>query len=665
MKTTIAYRRLRSALAGVCLGLSAPALAQDSTPDMMFVLDLSNSMWGQIDGTSKVEIAKEAFSDFLEELPDGVNAGVMAYGHRRKADCQDVETLVPVSPLDRSRLAASVQALKPRGKTPITDALRLAAEELGSRDRAGRLVLISDGIETCNGDPCALAEQLAKSGVDFKAHVIGFDIASKADQAKIACIAHLTGGNYWNVKDAGGLAEALRETAQSGPDPVTEFAVKLTAADKESGSAIDGPVSWVISRADDETVVSSGLSGGSVSLDLEPGDYVVSAELEEKSGGIGLTVTDQGAQETVLLAGDLPEASVTPAQTEAGATSSLEVSFSGPLAEGDFLRVITPDGNRLERDLWTYVKDGNPARVSLPSEPGAYEIAYVWTDHGERILARAPVVVTEAAVSLKYPESVGAGGAVEIAWTGPGGSEDWIGIIPADGTVDDYDGRWKGAGDGSPLTLHAPGEPGAYEVIYVAGVDRSIMLRKDLTVTEAVASLGAPSSVEASGRISVSWTGPKAADDWIGISVPGSEAGAYLTYERPDGDSTTLIAPVTPGSYELRYVLSASDGQKVLASRPLEITAPDLIVEGPSDVAAGAPFEVRVKGPANGSNWVGLARAGDGASGYVSGAWETIDNISGETVTLTAPEEPGAYELRFVLSGDETIVGASQLVQVK
>ncbi len=73
---------------------------------------------------------------------------------------------------------------------------------------------------------------------------------------------------------------------------------------------------------------------------------------------------------------------------------------------------------------------------------------------------------------------------MEIAFEGPNGPEDWIGIVPKDGTVDDYQGRWKGTADGSPVTLQAPSEAGTYDVIYVTGIDQTILTRQPLTVGE-------------------------------------------------------------------------------------------------------------------------------------------------------------------------------------
>ncbi|NUH63706.1 VWA domain-containing protein, partial [Sulfitobacter sp. S0837] len=96
---------------------------------------------------------------------------------------------------------AQVNAIKPVGKTPISAAIEHAADLLAYRDNPATLVLISDGVETCNADPCALSAQLAKQGVKFTAHVVGFDLQDEA-HAGLACIAENTGGVFLPASNA-------------------------------------------------------------------------------------------------------------------------------------------------------------------------------------------------------------------------------------------------------------------------------------------------------------------------------------------------------------------------------------------------------------------------------------------------------------------------------
>ena len=162
----------KSTLFTAALALSTPAMLLAQTapgPDTIVVLDVSNSMWGQIDGVSKIEIAREVIADLLGDIDPSARFGLVAYGHREKASCQDIELVLPVGPLEAASFSAAVYNLTPRGRTPLTEAVRQAAEVLNYRDHPSRIILVSDGLESCNADPCALAAELARGGVDLTA----------------------------------------------------------------------------------------------------------------------------------------------------------------------------------------------------------------------------------------------------------------------------------------------------------------------------------------------------------------------------------------------------------------------------------------------------------------------------------------------------------------
>lgn len=659
-----ALPRLALAAFFAALAPLSGASAQDSPPDTLVVIDMSNSMWGQIEGRAKVEIAREALGTLAESLPDGVPTGLMAYGHRRTGDCGDVELVQPVTPLDRGALSRAVAAMKPRGKTPITEALRQGAAMLNANDRPARLVLVSDGIETCGGDPCALARELAAGGIDFTAHVIGFDIASRADQAKIACIASATGGRYYNAGNAGELAEALKASTGETTEVPPGFPVTFSAVEAETGNPVTGSVDWNIVDAADERLVAT-LGGNGAKMDLEPGDYVVTATSGERAGGVEVSIGGEGASVVVKLASDVPEASVTPAATGGSASSVLSVAFTGPMEESDFLRIVTPDGERLETDLWDYTRKGSPLAMRLPSEPGRYAVAYVWSKGGDRIIARADIEVSPADLAIEMAGEVPAGTMTDVGWRGPDGEGDYLAFVVPGGTADDHDSRYAYTRDGATLSMQAPAEPGAYEAVYIAGNDNTVMIRKPFQVLEAPATLAMTGEPVAGGHVDVAWTGPGGSSDWIGFAPVGAPPSEYLGWATPDAPSVRLAVPASAGAYELRYVLSASEGTKVLASMPVTVTEPVVKLEAPSEVAAGAELSVVAEGPASTSNWVGFARPGEGDAAYVGGAWNTTDNIVNGRITVMAPSEPGAYELRFVIAAGEARVIARVPVTVK
>ena len=156
--------RMTSALAAALLTCAIGAYAQPAAPQgpgqSMLVLDASGSMWGQIGGKPKIEIAREAVASMLQSWPASQQLGLMAYGHRSKGNCADIEMLKAPGTLDKASFQQSVNALQPKGMTPISASVRMAAEQLKFSERKATVILVSDGEETCHADPCALGKQL-------------------------------------------------------------------------------------------------------------------------------------------------------------------------------------------------------------------------------------------------------------------------------------------------------------------------------------------------------------------------------------------------------------------------------------------------------------------------------------------------------------------------
>ena len=208
---------------------AAPADSADAQSVIM-VLDGSGSMWGQIDGVAKIDVARGVIGDLLGDWDQNVHMGLIAYGHREKGACGDIETLVDVGPVDAAGVMAKINAINPVGKTPISASVMKAAEALKFTEEKATVILVSDGIETCNADPCALAKELESKGVDFTAHVIGFDVA-ESDQASLSCLAETTGGKFISAQNADELTDALTQTVaavkEPEPAPVVEPVVEL------------------------------------------------------------------------------------------------------------------------------------------------------------------------------------------------------------------------------------------------------------------------------------------------------------------------------------------------------------------------------------------------------------------------------------------------------
>ncbi len=192
------------------LGLTAVATAAtDTPPRIVLILDASGSMWGQVEGRAKIDVARDVIRDLAHEWDPRIEVGLTVYGHRDRRDCADIETLLPVGPPDEEALMAAVHAIRPKGMTPIGAALEHAAKQLDYRKSPAAVVLVSDGNETCEVDPCEMARRLEAQGINFTAHVIGFDVTSE-ERAQLQCLAEATEGLFLTADNTESLVLALR-----------------------------------------------------------------------------------------------------------------------------------------------------------------------------------------------------------------------------------------------------------------------------------------------------------------------------------------------------------------------------------------------------------------------------------------------------------------------
>ena len=175
---------LRS-FAATCIALAVAgqsALAQalpDCTVDAMLVFDGSGSMAGLAAGlTSEKRIvrARRAVREAAPGLSAFRRVGLMVYGPGGGERCTNLSVRFPPRMDAAPAIIAEIETLRPRGQTPLTDAVRQAAEVLEYRNTPGIVVLVTDGRENCGGAPCEMARRLAQEAADLTIHVIGFQL---------------------------------------------------------------------------------------------------------------------------------------------------------------------------------------------------------------------------------------------------------------------------------------------------------------------------------------------------------------------------------------------------------------------------------------------------------------------------------------------------------
>lgn len=198
------------------------------------ILDASGSMLAQIGGQIKIDIAHGALTTLIGQLPDNTNVALRTYGHRRASDCSDMELVSALGPLDRTLLSQQVSAIRPvpNGRTPMAASLLAIRETLAGADGESLVVLVSDGDETCGGDPARAAADLRAEFPNVRVSVIGFNIEEEEWRARLQGVAEKGGGGYFDAADAAQLEAALREAV----------ALRYRVIDSNSEEYFEGPV---------------------------------------------------------------------------------------------------------------------------------------------------------------------------------------------------------------------------------------------------------------------------------------------------------------------------------------------------------------------------------------------------------------------------------------
>ncbi|MER5525820.1 VWA domain-containing protein [Streptomyces sp. NPDC002677] len=221
---------LAALAAGIAFPGGAVADETDETgqaaPKVELVLDVSGSMRAtDIDGGTRMAAAKQAFNEVLDATPEGVQLGIRTLGanyagNDKKTGCKDTAQLYPVSTLDRTEAKTAVATLTPTGWTPIGPALLKAADDLEGGSGTRRIVLISDGEDTCQPlDPCVVAREIAAKGVGLTIDTLGL-VPDAKTRDQLSCIADATGGTYTSVQHKEELSDRVGQLVHRAADPV-------------------------------------------------------------------------------------------------------------------------------------------------------------------------------------------------------------------------------------------------------------------------------------------------------------------------------------------------------------------------------------------------------------------------------------------------------------
>jgi len=175
--------------------------------DILLILDLSSSMEEPIAGTTKVDLAKDALRQLFDNLPTNTKVGLRTFHACGRSDLE-----VPIEPLSTGRLVRTVQALTTSGRTPLAYTLEQIPGDLQGLEGPHIVVFITDGAETCEGDPPAAARALIAAHPDVIFRLIGFDIGRSGGQRardQLQAIADAAKGLYFDVETGEDLLDVV------------------------------------------------------------------------------------------------------------------------------------------------------------------------------------------------------------------------------------------------------------------------------------------------------------------------------------------------------------------------------------------------------------------------------------------------------------------------
>jgi hypothetical protein len=219
--------------------------------NLEIILDASGSMKTLMGKKTRWDVALETLQQVLAQLPDDFNVGLRVYGHREASrsprTCTDSELVVPIRKLDRNAVLNAAKRWKPKGETPLVYSAMQAPADLKSVG-GGTVILITDGEESCKGDPVKAAADLKASGLDIRLNIVGFALKAPKVQRDLSAFSQATGGLFYAADSGRALADALMVAA------VDKF--PYTVYDAQGKAVLSG-------------------DAGSGSDPLPPGDYKV------------------------------------------------------------------------------------------------------------------------------------------------------------------------------------------------------------------------------------------------------------------------------------------------------------------------------------------------------------------------------------------------------
>ncbi len=655
----IMLKKLLCATLVICSVPFHPAVADEEETSIGLILDCSASMWNKLeDGRYRIDAAKEVLVDFLSNTlaRDGLNIGLRIYGSKvhfsREGACQDSALFVPVDGFERDELIAAVRNARAIGATPLARSLELAIADF-TKAGVRRLIICTDGEESCGGDVKAALEALKAAGVDVDVRVIGIGLPEAAAKRFEAM-----GVAVDNVHTAGRLAEALASATETVIEPAPEPSLqKVTIKLVKDGAPLAGhSVEFSGSLGGEKILLTPG-DEGVFHGDAAPGSYVAAVSPAEATFE-ALAVTRDSPAEFLLDLTKAPAVMIEATPSEVIGGSNIVAKFSGAFGiKEEWIGFILEGDEKARPQFWVESNGEREGELSIPVPviEGTYTLGFFTRFQGQEVLAGQSNQITVKApeITLTVPNEVSASSMFQVEWAGPDVHGAWIGYAKAETEDRDYIRYQSKPVQGEPIEFAAPGELGDYEVRYYASSSSAAISRAPFKVVEAELAVAAPDEAMAGSRISIDWKAPIATGVYITIVPADAEVGSWADYASTASADNPMIlnTPRVAGKAEIRVHTEIDN--KTLLRRPITLTEAKAELIAPDQVKAGEAFEVQWTGPGGSGDYITLATPDAADSDYYS-YFSSQDPTQEQA--FTAPPESGPYEIRYVTRDSKVLV---------
>jgi Ca-activated chloride channel family protein len=427
------------------------------TTRILFVFDASQSMFGRWQSDMKITIAQKLLSNLLDSLKDVQNLelALRVFGHQKQfppQDCDDSKLEIPFAKDNTDKIKNKLKSIVPKGTTPIASSLELCANDFTTCDNCRNIiVLITDGIEECGGDPCAVSKSLQKKGIVLKPFIIGI---GKDFSTAFSCVGtYFNAGSEKEFKQALDyvISQALNSTtaqvnlldAYGNP---TETNVNMTFYDNFSGLIKYNFIHTMNNRGLPDTLYLDPLSQYNLvvhtippvekdSIKLTPGKHTIipadvpQGYLKLVSGGKNPTdlknfdaiIRQSGKMQTInlqefgqtekYLVGKydmeilcMPRLYINDVDISQDSTTRVEIPQSGiatiQLSANGYGSVYQEDDNKLK---WIYNLRENTAQESLYLLPGKYRVVFrtKFTNKSAYTVEKSFIVTSGSSITVK------------------------------------------------------------------------------------------------------------------------------------------------------------------------------------------------------------------------------------------------------------------------